>query len=405
MKKAPLLVLFLTLFIDLLGFGIVITQLPYYAREYNATGKVVGAVLAVYSLMQFFFSPVWGRLSDRVGRRPVLLISLSGSVIGYATFALAQSLPMLFLARILSGISAANIGTAQAYVADKTTDENRAKGMGLIGVAFGLGFILGPPVGGILSSAATSRGFHGNLFPGIAAASLSLLALTVALFALPESRDPHLPPRKGGFPFFDRDLWRLVASVRALPLLLGTLFLILIAFAGMEPAVVLYGKEHFRLTPRELGYMFGYMGVIVAVIQGGLIGRLTRRLGERAVIAIGALSLAIGLVLVPSIDHVPYLYIAGFFIAIGQGFCYPSIISLITKVSPRANHGSILGISSSVGSLSRVIGPLMAGALYDLWREEGTFYGAAIVVFAALMLALTLHRSREPEPVTEASVS
>src|SRR5687767_14373072 len=160
MKKTSLLIIFLIIFIDLLGFGIVIPLLPFYAREFSASGMVIGATVAVYSLMQFIFSPIWGRVSDRVGRRPVLLISLTGSVLGYATFAVAHTLPMLIAARVIAGIAGANIGTAQAYIADITSPENRARGMGLIGAAFGLGFILGPPMGGLLSSYGVSRGMH-----------------------------------------------------------------------------------------------------------------------------------------------------------------------------------------------------------------------------------------------------
>ncbi|HSN69274.1 MAG TPA: MFS transporter, partial [Thermoanaerobaculia bacterium] len=169
MRKTSLLVLFLTIFIDLLGFGIVIPLLPYFAKQYGATGIWVGIIVGVYSLMQFLFAPVLGRISDRIGRRPVILISLAGSLTGYILFALAQNLTGLMIARIVAGIAGANIGTAQAYIADSTTLENRAKGMGLIGAAFGLGFILGPPIGGLMSHLSVARGHAINFYPGLVA--------------------------------------------------------------------------------------------------------------------------------------------------------------------------------------------------------------------------------------------
>src|SRR5436305_4605148 len=182
MKKTSLAVLFLTVFIDLIGFGMVIPFLSFYAREYGASGTTVGAVVGVYSIMQFFFAPVWGRLSDRIGRRPVILISLTASCLGYFMFAFARNLILLFASRVIAGAGGANIGTAQAYIADTTTHEDRAKGMGLIGAAFGMGFILGPPLSGILSTVGIHRGMHGNLLPGLVAGGLSLSALLLAFF-------------------------------------------------------------------------------------------------------------------------------------------------------------------------------------------------------------------------------
>ncbi|MEO8218606.1 MAG: MFS transporter, partial [Acidobacteriota bacterium] len=314
MKKASLLTLFLTVFIDLLGFGIVIPLLPFYARQYGASGSTVGMVVAVYSLMQFFFAPVWGRLSDRIGRRPVLLISLTGSAIGYGIFAVAHSLAVLFVSRIVAGIAAANIGTAQAYIADTTAPENRAKGMGMIGAAFGMGFIFGPPIGGLLSGLGTSHGYHGNLFPGIAASALSVIAVLVGFFSLSESKSPTLVPRSGLPPQFDRKIWSFVLGKRTLGLIFLTLFLVLLAFSGLETTVTLQGRDHFHFGARDLGFFFGAMGLMVAVIQGVLIGGLARRLGERNLVVVGTISLAIGLAIIPSIDHAPWLYLVALFL-------------------------------------------------------------------------------------------
>ncbi len=390
MRRASLLVLFLTVFIDLIGFGMVIPFLSFYAREYGASGVAVGAVVGVYSIMQFFFAPVWGRLSDRVGRRPVLLVSLTASTTGYLLFAFSQSLTLLFISRVIAGAGGANIGTAQAYIADSTSEENRAKGMGLIGAAFGLGFILGPPMSGILAAVGTRHGLHGNLLPGLVAAGLSFTAFLVALGVLAESKPANLVPRSGIPPQFDRRIWRELASNKLLASLMAGLFLTLLAVAGMEVSVTIHGRDRFNFRQLDMAYLFLFMGVIVAGIQGGLIGKLVKRLGEQRVIIIGAASFVIGFVLVPSIFRVPLLYSVAFFIAIGQGLCYPALTSLVSKVAPENERGSLLGLATSVGSLARFIGPLLSGFLYDLAGVAGAFYGGAVLMLGALVIAIRM---------------
>ena len=392
MRKASLLVLFLTVFIDLIGFGMVIPFLSYYAREYGASGIQVGAVVGIYSIMQFFFAPVWGRLSDRIGRRPVLLISLCASFTGYLLFAFAQSLTLLLISRIVAGIGGANIGTAQAYIADSTTSENRAKGMGLIGAAFGLGFILGPPLSGFLSAIGVHRGYHGNLLPGIVAASLSLTALVIALCVLVESKPPNLVPRSAVPPQFDRRVWRELAQNRLLASLMAALFLTLLAVAGMEISVTLHARDRFGFRQLDMAYFFLFMGVIVASIQGGLMGRLAKAVGEKGLIMVGAASFALGFAIVPAIWRVPLLYAVAFLIAIGQGLCYPSLTSLVSRVSPESERGSMLGLATAVGSLARFLGPLVSGFLYDAGKAVGAFEGGAVIMVAALAVAISMRR-------------
>jgi len=397
MRKASLLVLFLTVFIDLIGFGMVIPFLSYYAREYGASGMKVGAVVGVYSIMQFFFAPVWGRLSDRVGRRPVLLISLVASFTGYLLFAFTRSLGVLFASRVIAGIGGANIGTAQAYIADATTPEQRAKGMGLIGAAFGLGFILGPPMSGILSALGTRRGLPGNLLPGLVAAGLSFTAFLIALSVLAESKPPNLVPRSGIPPQFDPRLWREIGHNRLLASLMACLFLTLLAVAGMEISVTLHARDRFGFRQIDMAYLFLFMGVIVAGIQGGLIGKLAKRVGEQGLILIGAASFTAGFMLVPSVWRVPLLYVVAFLIAIGQGLCYPSLTSLVSRVSPESERGSILGLATSVGSLARFLGPILAGVLYDLAEAAGAFYGGAVLMLCALLIAISMRRQAVPQ--------
>lgn len=386
------MVIFLTIFIDLLGFGIVIPLLAFFARQYGATGKTVGIVVGVYSLMQFIFSPMWGRLSDRIGRRPVLLISLAGSVIGYTLFAFSRDLVALFVARMIAGIAAANIGTAQAYIADSTTPENRARGMGLIGAAFGLGFILGPPVGGLLSHVGTTRHLPGNLLPGLAAAALSLTALLLALSSLEESRSIVVAPRRRMAPQFDPEVWKSIATAPGLRIVFLTFFLIILAFSGMETTVTLFGRDRFNFTARDLGYFFGFMGIIVASIQGGGIGALTRRFGERRLVLAGAAFLAAGFALVPAVENPRMLYFVAILIALGQGISYPSLSSLTSRTSGPGDHGSMLGIQASIGSLARIIGPLLAGFIYDAFGNRGPFFSSAILSALAFVIALGLVR-------------
>ncbi|GAC1436572.1 MAG: tetracycline resistance MFS efflux pump [Thermoanaerobaculia bacterium] len=393
MKKTSLLVLFLTVFIDLIGFGMVIPFLSFYAREYGASGVVVGAVVGVYSIMQFFFAPVWGRLSDRIGRRPVILISLAASCTGYLLFGFARSLSVLFASRIIAGAGGANIGTAQAYISDVTTPEERARGMGLIGAAFGMGFILGPPLSGMLSTVGIAHGHHGNLYPGLAAASLSLIALVVAFGVLAESKPADLTPRRALPPQFDKRIWRDVSHHAILASAMSALFLTLLSVAGMETSVTLHARDRFHFRQIDMAYFFLFMGVIVAVIQGGLIGRLAKRVGEKALIMIGATSFTIGFIAVPLVWRVPLLYAVAFFFAVGQGLTYPSLTSLVSKAAPDNERGSILGLATSVGSLARFIGPIASGFLYDLAGARGAFWGAAVLTCLSLTIASTIGRN------------
>lgn len=406
MKKGSLLVLFLAVFIDLLGFGIVVPLLSYYAQTFGASGLMLGAILASYSLMQFFFAPIWGRLSDRIGRRPVIIGALSGNIIGYTIFAFSESIAMLMLARIVSGICAANIATAQAYVADSTTPENRSKGMGLIGAAFGLGFIFGPPTGGILADLGMKYGMHGNFLPGLLAATLSGTAVLIAVFKLPESWKPSLAaPRRRRPPQFDREIWRIILRDRRLSLAIAALALLILSFSALEPTVVLHGRDRFGFSPKQLGYFFGFMGIIVALIQGGVIGRVTRRFGDPGTALIGGISTLIGLVIVPSIYSVPLLFGVAFFLAIGQGFCYPAINAHVSKVSPEDQRGSVLGLSAAMGSLARVVGPMMAGVLFDYFKAAGAFYGQAVCVAIGVGLAYALVRLTRAETVANDDVT
>jgi DHA1 family tetracycline resistance protein-like MFS transporter len=388
-------VLFLTVFIDLMGFGIVVPILAFSAKEYGVDGLTLGLILGSFSLMQFLFSPIWGRLSDRIGRRPVLMASLFGNVLGFATFAFASNVAMLFASRILCGVAAASISTAQAYVADSTDDAGRAKGMAIIGMAFGLGLVLGPPMGGILSSAGVSLHLPATLLPGAVAATLSGIALLLATFALPESN-----PRKvstARWSVIDSESWKIFFRTRGLRLAGTSLAVLMCTLASLAPILVLVGRDRYALSARQVGYLFGLMGIVVVVLQLTAIGRIVKRLGDVGAALTGAGALMLGLVLVPWTQDTRMLIAATCLMGVGQGLCNPTLSAYISKMAPTAQRGGILGVSSSLTALARVIGPALAGLAYDALKAPGALLTQAVIVTIAIVLAARLViRAQDP---------
>src|SRR5215213_11473038 len=293
MKRSPLLVIFVTVFIDLVGFGIVIPVLPFYVEgtQFNASPSTVGLLFASYSVMQLLFTPVLGRLSDRYGRRPVLLVSLIGTGVGFLILGTATTLWMLFAGRIIDGISGGNISTAQAYIADVTTPAERAKGMGLIGAAFGLGFIFGPAIGGVLSR----WGVH---VPFLFAAGLSLANATLLYFVLPETVTADHPARVSAATGRWSQLVRALKQSR-LAFVLAVYFLFVTAFSVMTASFGLFTLYRFGFDAHDTGWIFAFVGVVGAVIQGGIIGRLVKAFGEPPLVIAGALLFTSSLVLIP----------------------------------------------------------------------------------------------------------
>jgi len=381
-------VLFLTVFIDLLGFGIVVPMLAFCAKQYGASGAVLGMILGSFSLMQFFFSSVWGRLSDRIGRRPVIMISLAGNILGFCVFAFASNVPMLFVSRILCGIAAASVSTAQAYIADTTDDTGRSAGMALIGMAFGLGIVLGPPIGGILSGYFSSP----NLLPGAVAAGLSVIAFIMAAFALPESNPRSAQP--GRWTLLDHESWTIFFRMRGLRLAGGSLAALMFTMASLAPILVLVGRDRFALTARQVGYLFGLMGLVVVVLQASVTGRLTRRIGDIRAGVCGAAALMLGLLIVPFTHSRGALVVAACLMGVGQSLCNPALSSYISKISPPTQRGAILGVSTSLNSLARVIGPAAAGLAYDALQAPGALLSQAAVVTLGIVLSLRLIRTR-----------
>ena len=386
---SPLLVIFLTVFIDLLGFGIIIPLLPFYAEHFGASALMVGLLSTSFSVAQFLFAPFWGRLSDRIGRRPVILLGLLGSAVSYALFAMATSLAALFLARTLAGVAGANIPTAQAFIADTTTAETRARGMGIIGAAFGLGFIFGPAIGGFLSH-------WGYAAPAWFASVLSLANFGAALVILPESRPAHVGDvsRPGRLEVIRRAVMR-----PNLPMVLLVYFLVLTSFASFEAMFALYSERRFGFTAATIGYMFAWVGVVLATVQGLLVGRVVKRVGERVVIPAAIMVLAAALGLVPLAGSVPVLAAACGLLALGMGFNSPSLLSAISQLADPRDQGSTLGVSQSLGSLARIIGPLWGGWVFDHLGVRFPFYTAGGLMLVAWVLSVVVFSRVQPASV------
>ncbi|AKU91055.1 MFS transporter [Vulgatibacter incomptus] len=387
-SKSPLLVIFLTIFLDLLGFGLVIPLLPFFASDLGATGFQVGIVMTAYSGMQFLCAPLWGRLSDRIGRRPVLLVSIAGNVVAMLLFAASTNLVVFFLARAFAGMANANIGTAQAYIADITPPEQRTKGMGLIGAAFGLGFVLGPAVGGLLAGISHAA-------PALAAAGLSALNLVLAFFILPESLKPEAREaaklRRGS----RLQAFRESLSHPFLPLLFLLFFLTTVGFAQLETTFALFTAKRFGYDVTQNGYLFAFIGVVLALVQGGIVHPLRRWAGEAAMLLVGTVGLMIGLLVIGQVHTSSGLVAACAILAFGNGLSSPALSSLVSKQAPSHSQGRILGVNQSMGSLARVIGPLVGGFTFDHGGEVAPFFVAAGILGVAVLISLRIFRSRE----------
>ncbi len=379
-------ILFLIVFIDLVGFGVVIPLLPYYALHFHATPLEVTSMMACYSLAQFFSSPLLGRLSDKLGRRPILLASLACSVLSYLWLGFADALWMLFAARLLAGAGAGNIAAAQAYITDVTTPENRAKGMGMIGAAFGLGFTLGPAFGGLLAgsdpnSAALAR-------PAFAAAALSGLALVLAASLLKESLSPELKglANRPGRVALAKDAF----GRTPLRNLIILFFLTTCGFAGLESTFALWAVGTFGWGPLQVGWIFFYVGIVLALVQGGLIGKLTRRFGEARLAAGGAFLLMLGLGCLPLSTALAALLVVMALMSLGLGILNPAVTSLVSRAAGAEERGGILGVNQSAQSLARILGPALAGVVYTAGGRNAPYYAGAVIMAVVVAMAIKL---------------
>jgi multidrug resistance protein len=375
----------------MIGFGIVIPVLPIYAETFHATAIENGLLVAVFSFAQFFAAPFWGRLSDRVGRKPVLFISIVGTAVGFVMMGLAGSLFMLFLARIIDGIAGGNIGTAQAYVADISTKEERSKAMGVIGAAFGLGFVFGPAIGGLMTH------FFGMHSPFLLAAAMAVVNAGLILAFLPESLPPERRGRQAKASIFDvvrhsdSHVYRNVTI---------TYFCLIAGFSMMTTVYALFLFHRFGMNPLHTGGMLAMVGFIGALIQGGLIGRLSKRFGDARLATAGAVILAASLFALPLAAGLGTLIACSAGIALGNSLLMPTLTGIASRSVDQHWQGRALGLLQSAGALARWVGPAVAGLLLsldvgraqDVYARTPLWAGAALV---ALSVVFTLTLPRE----------
>ncbi len=411
MNKPALATVFLVVMIDLLGFGIVLPLLPFYAQEFAASAVMIGLLYSVYSFMQLIFSPIWGSWSDRIGRRPIMLMSTAGAVIAYIIFGLAESLGVLFFSRIVAGMMGGNISTAQAYIADVTDSENRARGMGLIGAAFGIGFVIGPATATALihptfHEMVANAGFvqfsewmSSNRFalPGFFAAFLSLCSFLMVLFKLPETVDTS-KPREAAFrrpSVFTPRFWKLLSEQKGksargylIPLVIG-FFLLSFGESSLYSAFPLFAEGELGMTAEEVGIQFFYIGIIAVVVQGFLIKPLTNIFAEEKLFMVGNVLMVIGLGLIPLAHNMLTLALFLGIMALGKSLNTPTITSLISKEADDDNVGAVMGASQGLSGLGRMIGPTWGGALFAVYF--GLPFGAtALIVATTVWIAFGL---------------
>jgi multidrug resistance protein len=370
---------FQTIFIDLIGFGIVLPMLPFYAQDLGATPAIIGIIVGAHPAMQLVFGPIWGRLSDRLGRRPILLLGLVGSALSYLIFAFATDLWLLLVSRMMAGIAGANISVAQAYIADTTDLENRTRGMGLVGAAFGLGFIAGPAIGGSLVQ-------FGYAVPGFFAAALSFANAVAAFFYLPESLLPEIRSRArarqvAGLARRVKDTVALIdqSEVRAL---MGIYALATLVFAVFTTVFPMWLDTDMGYDARHAGYLMAYFGLLMAIVQGRMIGPLARRFTERRLLVFGTGILVIAYLFFPITHGLPLLCIALIPLSLGTGINWPTLTSLSSQATEEDQQGSVLGVMQSLSAFARMMGAALGGWVF------GTFTPAAPFVMNSVLMAL-----------------
>jgi DHA1 family tetracycline resistance protein-like MFS transporter len=399
-QRSPLFVLYLTVFIDLMGFGIVIPILPLYAQDFQASPLAIGWLTGIYSGMQIIFTPILGRLSDRFGRRPVLLVSIAGTAVGFALMGMAQSLTLLFVARILAGITGGNISIPQAYIADVTAPEKRSHAMGMIGAAFGLGFTFGPLIGGVMSQISYGA-------PFFFAAALSVVNAVLIYLLLPESlsREHRAKPHDEAS---TAEVFRHGRGAMFV-LVVATYFFLIAGFAIMTTLFALFTAKRFGYDAHANGYLFGFVGLVSVIVQGGLIGRLVKRFGEVALTRVGMILTTVSLALLPFSNNLTVLLLVCAGLSAGSGIASPPLSGLASQMIERSWQGRALGVMQSAGSTARLIGPLIGGWLlmFDLQKpvaEYGRtpFLVGAFLCFIGALFAFCIKKppeDRSPEDI------
>ncbi len=400
---------FFVVLMDLMGFGIVLPLLPFYADKFNASSIMIGFLYSIYSLSQLFFSPLWGALSDRIGRRPVMLVSTFGSSFSYLIFALSSSLPLLFFSRMLAGVMGGNIATAQAYIADVTSPAERTRGMGILGAAFGIGFVIGPSLATLFihpgfhrvigsagfPAASAALAAHSFAILGLFAMLLSLVSFLLVLFWLPESRVPGTSgagSERAGV--FSARFWRNLFSTgrsKYFLMLAGSALLLSLAHSSLYSAFPLFSRDRLGMSPSQVGTQYVIMGFIAVMIQGGLIRALARRFREESIFLAGCILMAAGLLLVPCSVSPRTLTIFLSFLAVGSSFNGPTLNSLVSKESDEDHLGATMGMVQGLSGLGRAIGPTWGGFLFG-FSPSLPFYATACVVSFTVYVGMRMRR-------------
>jgi DHA1 family tetracycline resistance protein-like MFS transporter len=406
-RRAGLLPVFLVVLVDLIGFGIVLPLLPFYARNLGASAFQIGWLFSIYSIAQMAASPLWGRWSDQVGRRPVMLISTFGASCAYLVFAFSHSFEWLFISRLAAGLAGGNIAAAQAYAADVTGPEDRAKGMGVIGAAFGIGFAVGPALSVLLLQPFWGEWTQSRpyLLPGLFAAGMSALSFIFVAWKLPESLDPSrraspdTVPRTGSAAIWTADFWkewsgRGAAKGSVLPLLWTASWALAFAQSSLYGAFPLFCQVRYGLDARGIGGLYVMMGVVAVLIQGGAIRVLTKRFQEKNLFFTGAVCLAASLILMPLMGSFGGFAAMMAVMTLGASLCLPTLASLVSKAAPEGATGEALGRSQGMSGLGRAVGPSWGGWLYDL-APSLPFTLTGLVLLPAAWLGLRLRAQKE----------
>ncbi len=394
--KKPLAVIFVTVFVDLIGFGIIIPLNTYLARNFGGDELQIGLLMSIYSLMQFAFAPIWGRLSDRWGRRPIILISLFGAALAHMAFAFGDTFWALFIARFFAGMFGGNISAAMAYIADITSDKDRSKGMGLIGAAFGLGFILGPALGGIAGQWGQALGDappFGISFSAVIASAICFINFVSAYFILPESLSPEL--RAQARAKKKKARFEVLFEAFRMPIvgpLMMTFFLANVAMAFMEVSLFMLVDDRLKWSLTQASFGFAYVGVIMVFTQGYLIRKLLPKFGERKLLIAGLTLAGVGITGIAISYSMWPLALMVTLLGFGIGFVNPSVNGSISILTAKDNQGGVMGANQSLSALGRIIGPALGGLFYREWGIGSPFLVGGFCMFLALALILPFYR-------------
>lgn len=383
MKDRRMWIIFLIIFINMLGFGIILPLLPYYVESFGAGPITIGFLAAAYSLFQLLSAPILGELSDKFGRRPILLFSIGGTALSFGLLGFANSIPLLFLSRIIDGASGGNVSTAQAYVADITSKENRTQGMSMMMAAFSLGFILGPAMGGLLS-------VYGYNVPAFVAGIIALIATILTFFFLPESMKINEASKaavKKRKKFFSLKDFSNALNHPEVGLFLSISFMMMFAFSLMQGTFALFSEHTLHLTAKDNGYIFAYLGLIGIIMQMFLLKRILKWIPERKAIIISIICMALALGLIAFSNSMPLLFLAVTLLAFGNSISGPVLTGLVSKKTLDSEQGNIMGVNQSIGSIARLFGPIVGTFTYSQISLRAPYLLATAILGITLLFS------------------